>query len=239
MKTIFVYNGSRRHGNTEFAIKLFVDRLQTKSSETFDVKYYSANSTNIAPCIGCCACFTTGKCSQDHIDSFDAIKEQMLRADLVIIATPVYAHSVSGDTKIFIDRLSYWLHLFRLAGKLSIILTTSSSNGNDEVNTYLTKIMEYLGTEVIASFAITIDNPKMLDDSLFLHVHLPSVAQKVADAVSAKRFKASERQERYFKSMQQLYSGPSNDYEGKYWNNTKMSHYTLFQNYVDFEVKKG
>jgi multimeric flavodoxin WrbA len=120
------------------------------------------------PCLSCNNCFLKGNCVQDNNDSMGLIKEKILEADLIILGSPVFAHNVSGDMKTFIDRISYWLHVFRLANKKSITITTSASNGNINVNNYLSKILTMLGSQNILDIKITTMIPNLLNDTEFM-----------------------------------------------------------------------
>lgn len=58
---------------------------------------------NVQQCTGCDACYGTGK--PCHInDDFAQIAEKLLKADLIVLATPNYFENVSGMMKTFIDR---------------------------------------------------------------------------------------------------------------------------------------
>ncbi len=56
----------------------------------------------IAPCDACESCHVTGRCH--HADDVAAIGEQLLSADIVALATPVYFYSVTTYAKLLIDR---------------------------------------------------------------------------------------------------------------------------------------
>ena len=85
----------------------------------------------------------------------------MFSADVVAFASPVYAHSLTGLMKNFIDRISYWLHILKLTGKYGIVVSVSNSNGNVFVDDYLSKMMEFLGVSVIEK--VDYSNVKPLD----------------------------------------------------------------------------
>ncbi len=54
-------------------------------------------------CKGCLeTCHTKGKCFQD--DDFEKMKNAMLAADGIILASPNYVFSVSAHMKAFLDR---------------------------------------------------------------------------------------------------------------------------------------
>jgi len=63
---------------------------------------------SVKPCLGCDRCHKKGRCPQD--DEFESIKEKMLAADGIILATPNYIFHVSAQLKMFIDRCSSLIH---------------------------------------------------------------------------------------------------------------------------------
>lgn len=112
-------------------------------------EFYILSELEINRCTGCLGCFA--ECSSCLIfdDDMNMLEEALINADLIIFASPVYAHNVSGDMKVFIDRLCHFLHIMRFAGKYGVTISTSSSNGNAFVDNYLFEMMEYFGIDVI------------------------------------------------------------------------------------------
>ena len=100
-------------------------------------------------CLGCKSCFTKGVCPLDELDSLSKIKKELLKANLVILSSPVYSGHISGCLKNLIDRLSYWTHLMELAGKVCIIVVTAQGNGIAETANYLFEIASFLGMSVL------------------------------------------------------------------------------------------
>jgi multimeric flavodoxin WrbA len=83
---------------------------------------------SIAPCDGCQACSQTGECIVED-DAQDIFKE-MLSADGIIWATPVYFWSMSGQTKILMDRTySLLFPKLQLAGKVSGLILVAAGRG--------------------------------------------------------------------------------------------------------------
>ncbi|MCL6431340.1 MAG: flavodoxin family protein, partial [Anaerolineae bacterium] len=56
----------------------------------------------IAPCIACDGCFRSGVCVVE--DGFQSVLPQLLEADAVVLASPLYFLGLSGWAKAFIDR---------------------------------------------------------------------------------------------------------------------------------------
>ena len=57
---------------------------------------------NIAPCTGCVACGYEGPCAQH--DDMDALRRQILSADMLVLATPLYYYGMTAQLKTVIDR---------------------------------------------------------------------------------------------------------------------------------------
>ena len=57
---------------------------------------------NIAPCTGCVACGYEGPCVQH--DDMDALREQILASDMLVLATPLYYYGMAAQLKTVIDR---------------------------------------------------------------------------------------------------------------------------------------
>lgn len=56
----------------------------------------------IFPCLACYGCRNTHLCVQK--DDMGEILEKMVQADVIVLATPVYFYSLSGQLKTLIDR---------------------------------------------------------------------------------------------------------------------------------------
>lgn len=238
MKKIFAYVGSRQNGNTKKVVEQLLQAIEYELGEPVVVQLHTASELALIPCQGCTQCFATGTCTLDNRDHFDTIKEEMLQADLILLASPVYAHQITGDAKIFIDRISYWFHLFRLAGKKAVSVSTSSTNGNNFVSAYLLKNIEFLGMQLVGNLEVTTTEPKMLEDPKFLSVTLPELSKRIAKELMSNEFKASVRQQNSFRVFQNLYSTSGWSAEKDYWIKSKMLDYSLFQDYVNCELLK-
>lgn len=60
------------------------------------------NDCKINFCRGCGVCNTTHKCVQH--DDMAEILDKMVKADVIVMATPVYFYSMNGQMKTLIDR---------------------------------------------------------------------------------------------------------------------------------------
>lgn len=204
MKNVIAFIGSNRgkNSNTVKFTQLIFEKLVELSNGQVTYEIISSADVKIEECKGCCACFKTGICPQEKIDSMNMLKSKFINADLVVIGSPVYAHSISSSTKLFIDRISSWLHLFRLNNKLSFSVSTSSTNGNVYVDKYLQKMLEFLGTTYINNFSCTVDSPACLENELFINVEIKKYATKILNALNSESYvKSSQMQEGLYLSL--------------------------------------
>jgi multimeric flavodoxin WrbA len=67
------------------------------------------------PCLGCGSCHRTGRCTID--DDFQEVYEQIVGAEGLVLATPVYFGAVSAQAKLLIDRCESFWSLRNLLGK--------------------------------------------------------------------------------------------------------------------------
>lgn len=107
------------------------------------------NNIKIKPCQGCKNCFKFGKCLLDDYDDMSKIKRELLYADLLIIATPIYFNNIPGIFKLFLDRISYWSHIMKLNGCPCIVILTSGNNGVNSTGEYLFDTLSFLGLNII------------------------------------------------------------------------------------------
>ena len=99
-KKIMVIAGSpRKGGNSD----LLCDELIRGADESGNIteKIY-LNDLHILPCQACYGCRSTGKCVQK--DDMANLLAKMIAADVIVLATPVYFYSMSGQMKTMIDR---------------------------------------------------------------------------------------------------------------------------------------
>lgn len=239
---ILAYVGSRRKkSNTLKATQLLIDKIVSMYDDEVEYEIVMAKDANLELCRGCENCFNKGYCPADKIDHFDELKNKMLNADVIVIATPVYGGTVSGDVKILIDRLSYWLHLFPLLGKIGVPVVTASNNSVLETNMYLKKIMESMGLCVALSVLCTVDVPPMLENIIFKEETIPKYAEEIMNYVTGKKkVTSTDYQERCFSHLRQAYDLPDGMEfaEVKYWKDKGYINYSSYAELLE-SIQRG
>jgi NAD(P)H-dependent FMN reductase len=100
MKKILVICASPRTGsNSEALADQFIRGAKEKGNEAEKIRLFEKK---IHYCAGCQGCLSLHHCVK--MDDADLIGEKMIRADVIVFATPVYFYSMDGELKVLIDR---------------------------------------------------------------------------------------------------------------------------------------
>ena len=81
----------------------------------------------VTPCTDCEGCRLTGTCVHD--DDVPALVARMKEADGIVFASPVYIDNVTGQMKVFFDRLADAIHYQVLTGKYGCAVVTTFDSG--------------------------------------------------------------------------------------------------------------
>ena len=130
MKNVIVISSTPRvNGNSEILANEFARGAKDAGH---NVEVINLRDYNLKYCIGCYACHRTGKCV--HNDGMNELGEKLLNADVIVFATPVYFYSMSGQLKVFIDRLVP--HYTKIKADIYMIATQWDSNKEIIENTF-------------------------------------------------------------------------------------------------------
>jgi multimeric flavodoxin WrbA len=104
MKVLALNGSPRREGNTELLLEGTLKGVREQGGE---VKLYWLNALSLTPCQQCGECDESGSCIIQ--DDMQAIHNDILTTDRIIVASPIFFFSVSAQLKIVIDRCQpFW-----------------------------------------------------------------------------------------------------------------------------------
>lgn len=195
---IFAYIGSFR--NKSSYTYYFVNNLIEQIAKCYkidinDIFICTPNKYKIEQCKGCNQCFIKGHCSIK--DDMGIVKKKMADSDIIIFASPIYVHQVTGNFKTFIDRIGHWTHIMKLSGKIGIIVSLSDNNGNEFATEYISKVMQYLGLSIISNIEIKIQGiSKNGLDSIIQYE-----SRKIIKKIKSKDFQITPLQELYYQKQ--------------------------------------
>ena len=145
-------------------------------TETIDLADY-----RVTPCTACEACSLNGICVYE--DDVPAIVARMKEADAIIFASPVYIDNVSGQLKLFFDRLADAIHYQVLAGKYGCSVATTYESGGDDVVAYQNHVLNYLGVVSVGGISVaTGGRPGEIDAA---EKTAKALGKKLVDAIMA------------------------------------------------------
>jgi multimeric flavodoxin WrbA len=153
-------NGSPRgiKSRTRMLVQWILAGSEAAGAET---ELIDLTSLRIEACDACDSCSLTGQCIY-NVD-FPFLFERMKAADGLVLGSPVYIDNVTGQMKVFIDRLADAIHYQTLSGKYGCAVTTTWSSGGEEVISYLNHVLNYLGILALDGISVVIgDTPELI-----------------------------------------------------------------------------
>ncbi len=91
----------RLKGNTNYLLELLLDAARQKGAHAQKI---DVTRLNISPCTGCGNCERKGYCIIKDDDMASTVYPLLRRADVVVLASPVYFYNVPAVLKALIDR---------------------------------------------------------------------------------------------------------------------------------------
>ncbi len=162
MQILTLLGSPRKHGNTEGVLR----RFEAKAVEAgHGVASINVTHLKIDGCLGCDFChgeLTEPGCAQS--DDADEVLRQILAADLIVYASPVYCWSVTAQMKALIDRhycLVKWqggeVAAALMRGKRGALLLTCGGEAASNVDLtfpMFERQMDYMQAEVAGLYAL-------------------------------------------------------------------------------------
>ena len=157
MKLLILTGSYRQSGNTAAAVKLFEDEIRA----SFAAKHIEVQAEtvllahqNIQHCRGCRLCFDKGEHMCPNKDDVLQIRDKMLDADLLVMASPIYVEDVSGVMKMFIDRMAFLCHRPAFFGKPAFVITTSGMGATNHTYSTMARALFAWGYVVTGKLSI-------------------------------------------------------------------------------------
>ena len=147
---ILVLNGSPRpNGNTAAMVAAFVEGA---GENGHNITVVPVCQKKIAGCLACEYCHTKGggKCVQ--MDDMQEVYSVLTEAEMIVLASPIYYHSVTGQLQCAINRI-YALDKPKKLKKAALILSSGDDNVYDgAIYEYQNSFLNYLKLENMGIF---------------------------------------------------------------------------------------
>jgi multimeric flavodoxin WrbA len=153
MRTLIIQGSARSNGNTHTIVRTLESIF---TARTIDLKTKVITPYNY-----------------DHIypqDDFKRVMEEIIQADLIIFATPVYWYTMSGIMKNFFDRMSDCLKIEKSTGrklrgkKMAAISCGSQAKEIEEFFNPFKNIAHFLGLQYLGNVHTWINKEGITDE---------------------------------------------------------------------------
>ena len=143
MKILVLQGSPNRSGSTA----LLCGEFERGAREAgHDVERVDVAYADIVPCAGCVACGYEGPCSQP--DGMDALREELLTADMVVFATPLYYYGMTAQLKTVVDRFcsaNFSITAKKMKSALLAVAWNVDSWTFDALEAHYDTLVRYLG----------------------------------------------------------------------------------------------
>ena len=142
MKILVITGSPRKIGNSNTLAEHFIKGAEEAGHKV--VRFDSAFK-NVHPCVACNKCGMNGECV--FKDDFEFVRNNIVDADAVVFATPMYYFGISAQIKAVIDRfyaINGQIHVPKKAVLIMTYADTSSKEAQPIINHYET-LLNYLG----------------------------------------------------------------------------------------------
>lgn len=145
-KKIVILNGSpRKTGNTSALVKAFTEGAESVGNA---VAEFFLDKMDIHGCKGCFGGHSSKECPCVQKDDMTQIYPAVKECDVVVLASPLYYWTMSGQLRTALDRLFALEegdgNLLRGNGKSSALLMAAEGHGFDDAVLYYDHLMEHL-----------------------------------------------------------------------------------------------
>jgi multimeric flavodoxin WrbA len=127
-------------GNTGALLKFVLEGAENRGAQT---EIIAIKGQEVKPCKGCDTCHKKGSCPQK--DDYAMIKEKVMKADGLILASPNYISNVSAQLKTFLDRCCGVVHCHEFLGKYGASVVTSGGGDEKPIADYLNHFLAVTG----------------------------------------------------------------------------------------------
>ena len=185
-----------------------------------DIETLLLSELKVGPCTGCGTCKRTGECVIK--DDYPEIRDAMLAADGVVLASPNYISHVSAQLKALLDRsFCFLFHCQAMSGKYGAVVVASGGPQYQPVEGYLLHVTGTMGCWKVGSIVVAGGQMEDPDERTGVLNEARALGSRLADAVKTKQGFPDQEEERSmtFEVMRWLVESTKEDapYEHDYW----------------------
>lgn len=142
MKILILTGSPRKNGNSNTLVEHFIKGALENGH---DIIRFDSAFKKIQPCSACNHCSMDGECV--YKDDFEFVRENIIDADMVVFATPMYYFGISAQLKAVIDRFYAINGKIQSPKKAALFMTYADTTEQEAlpIKNHYESILRYLG----------------------------------------------------------------------------------------------
>ncbi|MHA1908617.1 MAG: NAD(P)H-dependent oxidoreductase [Candidatus Thorarchaeota archaeon] len=172
------------HRETGATYELLSKVLAACEKDGAETEIIMLSKKKILYCVGCANCLLVGECSIR--DDIKEIHDKMFKADGLILASPVYLGTVTGQMKTFLDRSLPLGHRPRFQGKYGLAVVASGGIFDVQTRDYLQGAIGSFGASVVGGICGVAVGPGMFEDEAIVFEHAERLGHQLITAIKEK-----------------------------------------------------
>jgi len=185
-------SGTGAAGSTGQTLAGVVEGARAAGAE---VETFQLTSLTINPCKGCHTCQKTGQCIIN--DDYPTIRDAMLKADGLVLASPNYIANVSASIKALLDRsFCVLFHCQAMQGKYGAVVVATGGPTYPRVEDYLLHVTGSMGCWQVGSFVVSTEQMGISDERAKALEEAKDLGRKLAEAIKTKQLFPEQEEQR-------------------------------------------
>ena len=147
MKILILTGSPRKNGNSNLLVDNFIKGAQEKGHS---ILRFDSAFKKVHPCVACNKC-NMGADECVFKDDFEEVKNNIVEADMVVFASPMYYFGISAQLKSVIDRFYGINDKIHVPKKSALIMTYADSADieAEPIKSHFKRLNMYLGWQEV------------------------------------------------------------------------------------------
>ena len=214
---ITIIHGQSHQGSTCHIARLLAEKLGGEVTEFFLPRDFGEL------CVGCTACFIESEKRCPHFEKLAPITQAMDRADVLILASPVYVYHTTGAMKAFLDHYGWRWMVHRpeekMFSKQAVCISTAAGAGMKSANRDMADSTFFWGVAKTYQYGVAVHETSWEQVSGKKKRSVERKLDRLARRLKAGqgRVRPSVKTKLFFAVMRQMQKRGWNEADARYW----------------------
>lgn len=214
---VTIIHGQSHKGSTCHIARMLAEKLEGEITEFFLPKDFNSF------CVGCTNCFGKDEKLCPHYGKLKIITEAMDRADVIILASPVYVYHATGAMKAFLDHYGYRWMVHRPEEKMfhkqAVCISTAAGAGMKSTNKDMADSTFFWGVARTYQYGVAVLETSWDRVSMKVKRRIEKKTTALARKITKNqgRVKPSVKTRAFFEVMRLMQKNGFNEADADYW----------------------